>query len=234
MIYYFKHLPSPINKRVYVDSAPTLASVGEIGSVIMTKHSNSDKHEDRPMSNVSSAFVQYNAFLKKFLSRFFTERQDIEDVAQEAYLRAYVAEQKKDISQPKAYLFRIARNIALAELTKKSRRITRYVEDLDDSSVVIEYETADKCTVEAEVEAQESLGLYCDAVAALPEKCRQVFLLRKVHGLGHKEIGARLSLSVSSVEKYLRRGVLTCRALVDAPESVPSKSCSDSRRKSRP
>ncbi len=169
----------------------------------------------RKLSAVSAAFVANIDFLKRFLARFFSDRQDIEDVAQEAYLRAYVAEQKKEIEQPKAFLFRIARNLALTQLTRKSKQITDYIEDSADS-VVIE----GGATVDSEVEAQQSFGLYCEAVAALPEKCRQVFLLRKVHGLPHKEIAERMSMSVSSVEKYLRRGVLETKAFVREREGL--------------
>ena len=165
------------------------------------------------LSAVSAAFVEHNTFIKKFLTRFFSDQRDIEDVAQEAYLRAYVAEQRKDIDQPKAYLFRIAKNIALTRLTRKSEQITDYIEDCG-ASVVIESDVS----ADMHVEAEETLGLYCEAVAALPEKCRQVYLLRKVHGLTHREIAQRMSLSVSSVEKYLRKGVLACRAYISVRE----------------
>ena len=89
--------------------------------------------------------------------------------------------------------------------------------------MAIEYEAS----ADSEVEALESLGLYCNAVATLPEKCRQVFLLRKVHGLAHKEIAERMSLSVSSVEKYLLKSVLECKAFVREQEGglrYPEKS----------
>ena len=176
----------------------------------------------RPLSAVSAAFLVNHDFLKRFLARYFSDSQDIEDVAQEAYLRAYVAEQQKKIEQPKAFLFRIARNLALTQLTAKSKKITDYLEECG-ASVVIECVAAD----DSEVEAQESLGLYCEAVAALPEKCRQVFLLRKVHGLAHKEIAQRMSLSVSSVEKYLLRGILECKAFVQEQEGrVPNREAS--------
>ena len=171
----------------------------------------------RRVASVSATFVEHNLFLKRFLARYFTSAQDIEDVAQEAYLRAFAAEQKKHIERPKAFLFRIARNIALNELTRKSRQITDSIEDVS-ASVVINVEVS----AEEESDADERIGIYCEAVAALPEKCRQVFLLRKVHGLAHKEIASRMSLSVSSVEKYLRQGVLTCRALIDEKERKPS------------
>lgn len=167
----------------------------------------------RSLSAVSAAFLENYVFLKRFLARYFSNRQDIEDVAQETYLRAYVAEQKKEIEQPKAFLFRIAKNLALTQLTQKSKKITDYLEECG-ASVVIECGAA----ADSEAEALESLGLYCEAVASLPEKCRQVFLLRKVHGLAHKEIAERMSLSVSSVEKYLLRGVLECNAFVQEHE----------------
>lgn len=187
----------------------------ELGDkVLVIMQENDPKtHGRQPLSAVSAAFLENSGFLKRFLARFFCDRQDIEDVAQEAYLRAYAAEQQKDIEQPKAYLFRIAKNIALTTLTKKSNKITDYLEESGASLELARGPAADR-----EVEAQESLGLYCEAVAALPEKCRQVFLLRKVHGLAHKEIAERMSLSVSSVEKYLLRGILECRAFVQVRE----------------
>lgn len=162
----------------------------------------------RRLSPVSAAFVENRDFLKNFLGRFFSRRQDIEDVVQETYLRAYVAEQKKGIEHPKGYLFRVAKNIALTELTKKSRRITSYLEE---AGVSVNIET--EASALEEIEAQELLVQYCAAVATLSDKCREVFLLRKVHGLRHKEIQERMSLSESSVAKYLREGILVCDAI---------------------
>jgi RNA polymerase sigma-70 factor (ECF subfamily) len=184
----------------------------------MIEEGNPGTHVHRPLSAVSAAFLENYVFLKRFLARFFSDRRDIEDVAQETYLRAYVAEQQREIEQPKAFLFRIAKNLALTQLTRKSKKITDYLEECG-AFVVIECEAA----ADSEVEALESLGLYCEAVAGLPEKCREVFLLRKVHGLAHKEIAECMSLSVSSVEKYLLRGILECKAFVDKHEGrVPN------------
>ena len=160
-------------------------------------------------SPVSAAFMEHQAFLKRFVARYFSDRQDIEDVVQDAYLRAYAAEASQEIAAPKAYLFRIARNVALNKLAKKSRQITDYLEEASSSAVKDTAPSADQ-----ELAAQELLGLYCQAIATLSEKCREVYLLRKVYGLSHKEIASRMSLSVSSVEKYLRQGILICDAFV--------------------
>ena len=193
----------------------------------MTGKASLNRQKYRRFSVVTAAFLEHQSFLKKFLSRYLYERQDIEDVTQETYLRAYKAEQIKDIEQPKAFLFRIARNIALTSLTKKSNQISDCIADLDDSMVI-----DNEATVENEVEARQNLGIYCEAVAALPEQCRRVFLLRKIHGLSHKEIAKRMELSVSSVEKHLLKGVTRCRAFVreyeGISESVPRTNNSQS------
>jgi RNA polymerase sigma-70 factor (ECF subfamily) len=169
---------------------------------------------------VTAAFLECSNFLKRFLAGFLPGQQDIEDVAHETYLRAYMAEQRETIEQPKAFLFRVAKNLALTRLSQKSRQITDYIEEAG-ATVVIETAAG----ADEELEAQQCFDLYCEAVATLPEKCRQVFLLRKVHGLSHRDIGERMGLSISSVEKYLRQGILACQVHLREHEgpSVPDE-----------
>jgi RNA polymerase sigma factor (sigma-70 family) len=175
----------------------------------MMKKRVSHKNKQR-LSGISSVFVEHSSFLKKFLTRFLNREQDIEDVVQEAYLKAYSIEQDRgEIEQPKAFLFSIAKNLALNELSRKSRQMTGYIEECQ-AAFAVESQT----TVENEIEAHQSLGIYCEAVAALPEQCRRVYLLRKVHGLPHKEIGQRLGITTSAVQKHLRIGSLRCLTYV--------------------
>lgn len=166
------------------------------------------------MSNVSATFIANSAFLKRFVGRYFSSPQEVEDIVQEAYLRAYAAEGSQAIDQPKAFLFRIAKNVALTELTRKSRQITDYLEEVVEPDI-----PRTSASAADEAVAQELIGLYCEALVTLPEKCREVLLLRKIHGLRHKEIAERMSLSVSSVEKYLRQGLLACEAYIAMREA---------------
>ncbi|MBR9728990.1 RNA polymerase sigma factor [Shewanella intestini] len=169
----------------------------------------------KKLSVVTRAFIENSTFIKHFLRRFLHSQQDIEDVAQQAYLKAYCAEQVKAIEHPKSYLFTIAKNIAVNELTKKSNKITEYLEECDDSVSM-----ASSTTVESEVEAEQSLGIYCDAVAALPQTCRRVFLLRRVHGLKQREIAEVLGVSLRNVEMHLQKGTLKCREFVRNKQKI--------------
>lgn len=148
------------------------------------------------------AFVQHERALKRFIGRFLRNRQDIEDVAQETFLRAYST--GRDIEQPKSFLFRIARNTALNQIARKSNQVTDYLEDSGLMDVIGE------STSEEEVAAAQVLGLHCEAVASLPLQCRRVYLMRKVYGMTHKEIAERLGIAVSTVEKHLIKAVADC------------------------
>ncbi len=165
-----------------------------------------DKTKNKSSSFISTVWLENNTFLKKFLRGFLNREQDIEDVVQETYLKAFTAEKEREIEQPKAFLFSIAKNLALNELNRKSRQMTGYIEECQS-----EISLGKTATTEHEIEAEQSLGKYCQAVASLPEKSRKVYLLRKVHGLKHKEIAEHLGISLSSVEKHLKLGLEVCR-----------------------
>jgi RNA polymerase sigma factor (sigma-70 family) len=163
------------------------------------------KTPPRRSTAVQDAFLKNQTALKRFISRFFRNVQDVEDVAQEAFLRAYSAENGRDIEQPRAFLFRIAKHIALNQLSRKSRQITDYLEDLNSPDVLL-----GEGSVEEEFAARQTLGLHCEAVATLPPHCRRVYMMRKVHGMSHKEIAGHLGIAVSTVEKHLIKGIAEC------------------------
>lgn len=165
-----------------------------------------------PLSKVTHAFIENGSYLKAFLRRFMHRQQDIEDIAQEAYIRAFKIEQGSSIDHPKALIFTIAKNIALNELRRKSRRVTDYIEE----SQAAPEETG--ASTEDEVVALERLELYCTAVDDLPEQCRRVYLMRKVHGMSHKEIATQLNITVRTVERHLAKGVLKCRNQLQAQD----------------
>lgn len=166
-------------------------------------------------SVVTPAFVKHQSFLKRFLKRFLSNSHDIEDVVQDSYLKALCAEKSQEIHSPKAFLFRIARNEALKELRKKSRRITDYIEELD----IPEASTSETSVEDLSI-ARQRLGLFCQSALEMTPRCRKVFLMCKVYGFSYKEIATHLGISVSGVEKHVARGLEICNAYVDRVENA--------------
>jgi len=168
-------------------------------------------------ANILGAFQLHQLSLKRFIARYLNNAQDIEDVTQEAFLRAYKAERSTDVRQPKSFLFRIAKNVAISQLRTKSRQITDYIEDQGADDVL-----TSEWSVEDQVMAEQRLGIHCEAVAALPPKCRRVYLLRKVYGMSHKQIAAKLQISTSTVEKHLLKGVEACDRYIQQRNESPA------------
>ena len=159
---------------------------------------------------VELAFISCELALKRYLARFLHRREDIDDMAQETYLRAYKATEKRFIEFPKAYLFKVARTVALGELSKKMQQLTDYLEEMPVGEVEVEG------AVDEELIAEQRVALYCEAIAELPPQCRRVFLMRKVRGLSHKVIAAELDITVSAVERNITRGAFQFKRYIDS------------------
>ena len=75
--------------------------------------------------------------------------------------------------------------------------------------------------VESIVGAQEELARLSEAVAGLPERCRQAYTLRKVYGFTHSEIASRLRIPEETVREYLALAARRCaQALFDRPPAA--------------
>ena len=178
------------------------------GRLIEESGSVTAKKEKR-RTGVLDAFIKNQTSLRAFISRFMVSSHDIEDVSQEAFLRAYKAERETAIEQPKAFLFRIATNLLLNEFGRKSRKATDYVPDLEILDILPEGET-----LEENIIAQQRIGIYCEAIASLPKQCRRVILMKKFYGLPTKEVARRLGISTSTVEKHMTKGLKDCNAVL--------------------
>ncbi len=170
--------------------------------------------EDDP-EGITSSFLSLRTGLHKFLMRFLVRRQDVEDVVQETFLRAYESERQQKIDFPKSFLFTIAKNIALSEIDRKSTRVTSYLSDLQDLNI------AGEQSVEDNVDAQQKLAAVLEVVAALPPQCQRVVIMKKMLGFSHQEIGRRLDISVRTVEKHLAKALQRCQDS-RAPDEVLS------------
>ena len=164
-------------------------------------------------STILKVFEEQQGSLKVFISRLIRRPQDIDDIAQETFVRAFLAEQKADIQHPKAYIYRIARNLAFEILSKKSTQLTSYIEDSCDNSLLQSGED-----IESSAIVMEKFGRVKAAIAEMPPQCQRVFIMHKVYGFKYKEISNQLGISVSTVEKHIMTGLKKCRQSVKSQE----------------
>lgn len=164
-----------------------------------------NKHIIRGKQDILSVFLEIETALRQYLMRFLVRKQDIEDIVQETFIRSFEAEKKQKIQSHKSFLFKVAKNLALSELARKSNQLASHIEDSDLLEVI-----DSKANVVDNVSSQQELDLYINALRSLPSQCQRVFLMCKVYGFSHKEVALKLDISVSTVEKHLVKGLRRC------------------------
>jgi RNA polymerase sigma factor (sigma-70 family) len=157
-----------------------------------------------------SLLLAHERDLRAFLSHCLPHRDDVSDVVQETYTRllALPPDRRGAIRSWRAFLFATARNVAMDHLRWPVSVSLEALPEINGSDVVSgagEEQTPDEI-----VNLTQEQDLLARAIASLPEKCREVLTLRKIHGLSQKEIAQRLGIAEHTVEKHISHGVRLC------------------------
>lgn len=135
--------------------------------------------------------------------RLTREREDAQDLAQEALVRAYEAFDRFDGRNFKAWVLRILTNLYINRYRKRQRE--GLVGSLDDENVV-----EPPAPLEDAPDRQvfdEMLGAEVEeAMAAVPEVFRTAVILSDIEGLSYEEVAQALDIPVGTVRSRLARG----------------------------
>jgi RNA polymerase sigma-70 factor (ECF subfamily) len=143
--------------------------------------------------------------LRAFLSRRFTSLPDHDDLVQETYARLLRVPDPQRLVHAKAFLFTTARNVAIDHFRRRQRTP---VEPIDEACEITLLEPA-VGAAEALDHAERHEAMLA-ALGTLPERCREVMLLRYVDGWAVQEIAAHLGLATATVRVHLMKGVGDC------------------------
>jgi RNA polymerase sigma-70 factor (ECF subfamily) len=142
------------------------------------------------------------------LSGFARDPAEVEDVAQEAFIKAYRALPTfRGDSAFYTWLYRIAINTAKNYLVAMGRRApTTTGVDIDEAE---NFEDADQLrdtnTPETEFEGKEIAGAVNKAMDALPEDLRTAITLREIEGLSYEEIANVMNCPIGTVRSRIFR-----------------------------
>ncbi|MCI4444045.1 MAG: RNA polymerase sigma factor [Lentimicrobium sp.] len=155
----------------------------------------------------SKFFKNHAKSLRNFLFYKYGNRDQAEDLTQEAFIKLWQNCASVPIEKAKSYLYTIANNSSLNEIKHQK--------------VVLEYENnfagADKTNENPEfiLEEKQFKSKLLKAIENLNETQRVAFLMHRIDGKKYSEIAEELNISVKAVEKRIHLALVELRKTID-------------------
>ena len=164
--------------------------------------------------------------------RMMGNAQDAEDMAQEAFLKAYNSLPGfRGDSKFSVWLYRIVSNVCLDQLRKKSKRPTVSLSMEDEDGEETQLDLPDTAQSPEELlEKKLTREAVRRGLAQLPEDARQILLLREIQGLSYEEIGEALGLEAGTVKSRIFRARKRLCAFLLEDGNIPDSFASSKQR----
>ncbi len=152
--------------------------------------------------------IKYQRKLARLLSHFIRDAAEVEDVTQEAFIKAYRALPSfRGDSAFYTWLYRIGINTAKNFLVSQGRKVPTIeginnedAEDFEDNSLLKEVNTP-----ESELMSKQIAQTVSNSLNALPEELRSAIVLREIDGLSYEEIATIMNCPVGTVRSRIFR-----------------------------
>ncbi|WP_417561444.1 sigma-70 family RNA polymerase sigma factor [Marinomonas sp.] len=152
---------------------------------------------------LTQLYIDHKGWLSHFLKKRLNGSHQAADMVQDIYLKILVNGKIPPKDYARQYLVSAAKNLII-DRNRRWRIEQAYLESIRN----LPEETHD--SPEYRLQIIETLIEVDVLLHKLTEKARQAFLLRRVEGLSYKVIAEQLDISLSSVEKYVAKGLQAC------------------------
>lgn len=151
--------------------------------------------------------IKYRRKVERLLSRMVRDAAEVEDITQEAFIKAYRAlPQFRGESAFYTWLYRIAVNTAKNYLVARKRQPVSSDVQAEDAENYEEGDLLrDVATPDAELQSKQIAQAVNAAVDALPEELRNAITLREIEGLSYEEIAQMMDCPIGTVRSRIFR-----------------------------
>ncbi len=165
----------------------------------------SGKYSNEELTWYRSIFDQYYESIRSF-AYYKTGDVDLaDDIVQEVFLKLWTNRQGVKDDTIKSLLYTIASNTIKNHF--KHQKVVYSFQQQDQSN-----ETSDEA--DSNLRQEELNRKLQDALAEIPEKSREVFLMNRIEGLTYSDIADRLGLSVKAIEKRMSEALSILRSRI--------------------
>ena len=171
--------------------------VGKTTIRLQRKKSTPAEHMNRAIADEKISLMAFKDRIFCLCLGFMGNAADARDLTQDTFAKALAHYGQDNPEHVQAWLLRIARNICLDQLRRKKVR--------GPQQAVSEFTAIDWRTPEHNAGAQEEIRIVRKAIAALPQRLREVLVMREYSEYSYQEIGRSLRISPATVTSRLNR-----------------------------
>lgn len=158
---------------------------------------------------VAGLFRRYELNIRKFLMRKSSQKEDVEDIVQETFLKAHKVADWENVKNPEAYLVSIAKNTYRDHIRKETRNAA---DNMVDASL---YEIKDDApTPEQFAEGRQNIAKLETVINSLTPRVKQAIILIKILDVSYAEASEIMNVSVSTIENHVAKGMSVCRGKI--------------------
>lgn len=149
--------------------------------------------------DIQNLFRRYAGELTGALRRRGMSDDLAADITQDAFLRMLGSAPRDDDGNPRAYLYKVARNLVIDHERRSRRVVIHHVAD------EMLHQIADPApSAETVIYDRQRIGIVAAALAELPARTRLAFELHRLDGLSNAEVGQRIGLSTTQSWSLIR------------------------------
>lgn len=169
--------------------------------------------------------LKYEKTVYNLALRMVGDRDDASDMTQEAFIKAYGSLSSfRGDSKFSVWIYRIATNVCLDFLRSKSRKqqVSLTVSDDDDEDAQLDIPDPSSAP-EQQLMQKMSMQSVEEGLKTLPDKQRQILVMRELGGMSYAEIGAALSLEEGTVKSRIFRARKRLSAYLIKRGNIPDE-----------
>ncbi|MBW2368918.1 MAG: RNA polymerase sigma factor [Deltaproteobacteria bacterium] len=159
-----------------------------------------------------AVYAQCNNALNRYLSRRLNSKEDVEDMAQEVYLR-FVQHYRPRKKSPLGFLYKIASNLIKDHFRRQSARFADAHVNYEDVELA-----SPMASPEEILRSRQGIEAFNKVLETLNPTMRRVFLLHRFCGLTHEEIAYEMEISKNVVHNHIYQVLIQFRKKI--PEYI--------------
>ena len=166
--------------------------------------------QNSPAASLITSLTRHYDELVDYIRRRFGDKGFAREIVHDVCVHLMEKPSLPEARQPVAFLKRVSHNMAVNECRAEAvrKRLMESMAELPESAA----ETADPARA---LEAQREIALLAQAIERLPLRCKQVFIMHKIHDMSQAEVAQQLGISIKMVERHTRLGLAACRQFLE-------------------